>query len=110
MDFVVDNAVALSAILMGVFIIGGLVVLGLTGWMSWKVVRAARTRVEAASAELAAEGDRLQESLTALPDRQAELEAAIASLSRRTAALGVLAASAGNAAQVLRAPLRYIGR
>lgn len=110
MDYVVDNAVPLSAILLGVVVLGGLIVLGLAAWSAWRVVRRAQKRVGVAAADLAAESDRLQASLAALPDRQAELQAAVASLSARIAALGVLAGSAGRAAEVLRTPLRFIGR
>jgi HAMP domain-containing protein len=110
MDFVVDNAVQLSAVTLGVLVVAGLAVLGIAGFRLWRVVRAAQKRVEKAGAELAAEGDRLQASLDALPGRQAEVQAAIASLQRRVAVLGVLSSSAGQAADVLRAPLRYLGR
>ncbi|WP_217921758.1 hypothetical protein [Miltoncostaea oceani] len=110
MDVVWDNAVGLSAILLGLLVVAGLAVLGIAGFRLWRVVRRAQTRVTEAGAALTAEADRLQASLAALPDRQAEMGAAVASLQRRAAALGVLATSAGQAAEVLRAPLRYIGR
>lgn len=109
-DVIVDNAVALSAILLGVLVVGSLVVLGIAGLRLWRVVRAAQRRVGEAGAALAAEGERLQAAVDAMPARQAELQGSIESLGNRAAALGVLARSAGEAAAVLRAPLRYIGR
>jgi hypothetical protein len=109
-DFVVDNAVALSAIALGVLVLAALAVLGIAGWRLWRVVKRAQARVAEAAAVLAAENDRLQAALAALPDRQQELQASIRSLQGRVAALGVLAASAGQAAEVLRGPLRLIGR
>jgi HAMP domain-containing protein len=110
MDFIVNNAVQLSAIALGVLVLAGLAALGIAGFRLWRVVRAAQERVGEVGAQLAAEGDRLQASLAALPDRQAEVQASIISLQRRVAALAVLSSSAGQAAAVLRAPLRYLGR
>lgn len=105
-----DNAVWLSAIILGILVLAGVVVLGLTGWRAWKVLRAAQKRLTAASADLAVEGARLSAATAAMPERQAELQAAIASLQRRAAVLGVLAGSASDAAAVLKSPLRYLGR
>jgi len=45
-----------------------------------------------------------------MPERQAELQTSIEALSRRAAVIGVLARSASEAAEVLRSPLRYLGR
>lgn len=109
-DFVIDNAVPLSAIALGVLVLVGLVVLGIAGLRLWRTIKRVKAKVTAASDLLMAEADRLQESLAHLPDRQAELQDAIASLQGRAAALQVLAASAGDAIQVLRAPLRFVGR
>jgi len=109
-DYVVDNAVGLSAILLGVLVLVGLAVAALAGWRLWRVVRAAQKRVTAAAAELAAEGERLSAAAAALPERQAELQAAIASVQRRAAVLGVIATHASEALAVLKAPLRYLGR
>ena len=44
-----------------------------------------------------------------MPERQAELQAEIASLQGRIAALQVLVRSANEAQQTLRSPLRYFG-
>lgn len=110
MDFVVDNAVALAAIILGVLILVGLVALAVTGLRLWRSVRVAQRQAAWAGAALAAEADRLSAALAAMPERQAELEGAVVSLQRRVAALTVLALHASEAAQVLRSPLRYVGR
>ena len=110
MDYIVDNAVALSAITLGVLVLAGLAIAGIAGFRLWRAVRAAQRRASAAAAELAAESDRLTASLAQLPERQAELQASIAALQRRAAAASVLAGSASEALDVLRAPLRYLGR
>lgn len=110
MDFVVDHAVPLSAIVLLALVLGGLLVLGIAGLRLWRRVRAAQRRVTAAGAELNAELARLTEAQARMPERQAELQAAIEALSRRASVLGVLAGSAGDAIAVLRAPLRYLGR
>jgi HAMP domain-containing protein len=110
MQFAIDNAVALSAIALGVLVLAGLAVLGIAGFRLWRTLTRVKRRIAAASDALLAEADRLQQSLAALPDRQAEVQEAVASLQRRAAALSVLAASAGEAVQVLRAPLRFVGR
>ena len=44
-----------------------------------------------------------------MPERQAELQGEIRSLQHRVAALGVLARSASEALNALRAPIRYFG-
>lgn len=110
MDYIVDNAVPLSAILLGVLVLAGLAVLGVAGWRLWTTVRAVQKRLAVVGAELAAESERLSAQVAALPERQAELQAAIASVQRRAAVLGVLAGSASEALAVLKAPLRYLGR
>jgi hypothetical protein len=109
-DFIVDNAVPLSAIVLAVLVLGALVLLGLAGLRLWRVLRGTQRRIGAAAASLAAEADRLSAATAAMPARQAELQGAIASLGVRVQVLGVLAGSAAEAAAVLRAPLKYLGR
>jgi hypothetical protein len=48
--------------------------------------------------------------MAALPQRQAEVQDAVAALRVRVRVLGVLARAASEAATVLRAPLNYLGR
>jgi Flp pilus assembly protein TadB len=108
-DFVVDNAVALSAILLGVVVLAALAVLALAGLKLWRRTRAAQKRIGRESEALAAQADRLSAALAAMPERQAELQGEIASLQQRVAALAVLAQSASEAQETLRFPLRYFG-
>jgi Flp pilus assembly protein TadB len=106
-DFVVDNAVALSAIFLGVLVLVALAVLAICGLRLWWRTRAAQKRIGRETEALTAQTDRLSAALAAMPDRQAELQGEIASLQRRVAALAVLARHAAEAQKVLRAPLRY---
>ena len=66
--------------------------------------------VTGATGALAAEVAQLQASLDRQPQRQAELQEAIAALSQRVALLRALAAHASVAADISRSPLRYLGR
>ena len=110
MDFIVDNAVGLSAIALGALVIAGLAVAGLSGLRLWRVLKGTERRISGATADLMAEADRLSAALAALPERQQELQGSIAVLSARVRVLGVLARAASEAAAVLRSPLSYIGR
>ncbi len=105
-----DNAVWLSALALLALVLVSLAVLALSGWRLFKVLKATQKRIGAAAATLSAEADRLSAAMAALPDRQAEVQNAVASLGMRVRVLGVLATAASDAADVLRAPLRYIGR
>lgn len=107
MDFVVDNAVALSAIFLGVVVLVALAVLAVCGLRLWRRTKAATKRVGHETEVLTAQADRLNAAVAAMPERQAELQYEIASLQQRVAALGVLARSAVAAQKALRAPLRY---
>lgn len=109
MGFVVDHAVAISAIVLLVLVLTGLAILGIAALRLWRVVKAVNRRVSRAAADLAAEGDALSAALARLPDRQGELQGALADLRGRAALLGVLSKSATDALAVLRAPLRYLG-
>jgi hypothetical protein len=109
-DFVVDNAVWLSALLMLALILVGLLVLGLSGFRLWRVLKATQKRIGAGAAALSAEADRLSVAMAALPERQAEVQDAVARLAVKVRVLGVLARAASEAAAVLRAPLNYLGR
>jgi Flp pilus assembly protein TadB len=106
-DFVVDNAVALAAIFLGVVVLAALAVLAVAGLRLWRRTRAVQKRIGRESEALAAQTDRLSAALAAMPERQAELQGEIQSLQRRVAALAVLARSTSEAQKVLRAPLRY---
>lgn len=110
MDFLDDNAVAIAAIVFGVLALAGLVVLGVAALRLWRVLKVVQRQVARAGGALSAEVDLLSESLARLPERQAELQGSLEVLSRRAAALGVLASHASEAAAILRSPLRYLGR
>jgi hypothetical protein len=109
-DFIVDNAVWLSALVLLALVLASLLVLGLSGWRLFRVLKGTQKRMGAAAASLSAEADRLSAAMAALPDRQAEVQDAVAALGVRVKVLGVLASAAADAADVLRAPLRYVGR
>jgi type II secretory pathway pseudopilin PulG len=108
-DFIVDNAVPLSAIFLGVIVLVALAVLALSGLRLWRRARAAQKRIEREGDALSAQAERLEAAMAAVPERQAELQGEIRSLQDRIAALQVLANSASEAVNTLRAPLRYFG-
>jgi uncharacterized protein YlxW (UPF0749 family) len=108
-DFLVDNAVPLSAIFLGVVVLGALGLLALSALRLWRRVKAAQKRVTDEGEALAAQADRLSAALEAMPERQAELQREMGSLQNRVAALGVLASHASASLRALRAPLRYFG-
>ncbi len=107
MDFIADNAVALSAILLGVVVLVALAVLAVSGLRLWRRTKYAQKRIEPEAEALTARTDELSAALAAMPERQAELQGEIEALQGRVAALGVLARTAGEAQKTLRAPLRY---
>jgi hypothetical protein len=108
-DFVTDNGPALAAIAFGVLVLVGLIVLGVRALMLWRAIKAAKRAVETHLAALTAEADRLSSELARLPERQAELQRAIAVLQSRIGYAKVLAEHAGEAMATLRSPLRYLG-
>lgn len=110
MDFIADNAVAIAAIVFGLLVLAGLVVVGLAALRLWRVLKRVRRHVGRAGDALSAEVTLLTDSLARLPDRQAELQGSLATLQQRVRVLGLLASHASAAAAVLRSPLRYLGR
>lgn len=107
MDFVVDNAVALSAIFLGVVVLIALAILAVAGLRLWRRTRAAQKRIDRETEVLTAKTDQLSAALDAMPQRQAELQGHIQDLQGRVAALTVLAQHAAEAQRILRSPLRY---
>ena len=105
-----DNAVWLSALVLALLVLASLVVLGLSGLRRHASAWSSAPGTGAAAAELSEEAERLSAAMAALPDRQAEVQDAVASLGARVRVLGVLTSAASDAADTLRAPLRYIGR
>ena len=110
MDFLSDNAVAIAAIIWGVLVLAALVILAVAGLRLWRVVKVTQRQVLSAGGALAAEAALLSEALERQPERRAELQDALAALSQRLALLRALASHASEATEVLRAPLRYVGR
>ncbi len=110
MDWIVDNAIALSAGFLGVVVLIALVVLALAGLRLWFRARAARDRIERERVGLETSLARLEASQAALPVRQAELEGRIQSLQVDVEKLKTLVRYAREAEDALRSPLRYIGR
>jgi hypothetical protein len=109
-DFLADNGVPIAAIIFGVLVLAALVVLGVAGLRLWRVIKGVQRDVLRAGGALAAEAALLSESLERQPERQAELQEAIAGLSQRVAVLRALASHASEAAAILRSPLRFVGR
>ena len=105
-----DNAVWLSALVLLALVLAALLVLGLSGLRLFRVLKSTQKRIGAVAATLSAEAERLSAAMAALPERQAEVQDAVAALGVRVRVLGVLTSAAADAAEVLRAPLRYIGR
>jgi hypothetical protein len=109
-DFLADNGVPIAAIIFGVLVLAALVILAVAGLRLWRVIKGVQRQVLGAAGALAAEAALLSEALERQPERQAELQDAIAALSRRVALLRALASHATEAAEILRSPLRYVGR
>ena len=110
MDWLADNGVPIAAIIFGVLVLAGLVLLGIAALRLWRGLKVVQRQLASASGALSAEVERLSESLARQPERQAELQDALAALSQRVALLRVLVSHASDAAAILRSPLRYVGR
>ena len=67
MDFLGDNAVPIAAIIFGVLVLAGLVILGLAALRLWRGIKGVQRQLLRAGGALAAEADRLQESLARQP-------------------------------------------
>jgi cell division protein FtsB len=106
-DFVGDNAVALSAIFLGVVVLIALAILALSGLRLWRRTRAAQKRIGRETEVLTAKADQLSAALDAMPRRQAELQGELQDLQGRVAALAVLARHAAEAQRLLRSPVRF---
>jgi hypothetical protein len=108
-DFVTDNGPALAAIAFGVLVLAGLIVLGVRALLLWRAIKASRREMQGHLDALMAEADRLSAELARMPERQAELQRALAVLQARIGHARVLAEHAGQAVATLRSPLRYLG-
>jgi hypothetical protein len=109
-DFVVDHAVGLSAILLGVLVVTGIAVVVVRGLSLLRSTRRAQARVAEHMAVLNAEAARAQVGMERLTEGQEELARELERLSARLAVARVLARHTSEAVSILRAPLRYLGR
>lgn len=110
MDFVVDHAIALSAIFLGVVVIVGLVIMVVRGVVLYRVAKRAQGRVAEHVAVLTAESDRAQAGLERVTQGQEELTRELDRLGARLAVAKVLSRHVADAMAILRAPLKYLGR
>lgn len=106
MDWLSDNHVWLSAAIVGFIILVALVVLVLRALRLWRAVKAAMRASTEAAELVTAEVDRMNAAVAALPDRQAEVQRAIADLQARVRMLGVLGAAATDFLSAVRWPLK----
>lgn len=106
MDWLSDNHVWLSAAVVGGIILLSLIILAVAALRLWRATSAAMRTTSAAATLLAAEADRLSTAVDALPDRQAELQAALVDLRARTEMLGVLGGRARDLLGAVRWPLK----
>jgi hypothetical protein len=110
MDFLIDHAILISALIALVAIIAGAAFLALRILAMIRTVKRAKRTATVAAGALAADVKRVTDAVGALPQRQAEITAALASLQTSAGAAGVLAKHAMVARRALRAPLMYLGR
>lgn len=113
MTAVWDNLVWLSLAIGAIAVGAGLALAGLRGLGLWRSTRAAQRVVTQASTALTAEVERMNTALAALPERQQEIERAVASLRQRALVLSVVARAAGHGSALLRGPwgyLRYLSK
>lgn len=110
MDFVVDHAVALSAIFLGVVVIAGIATVVVRGLALLRATRRAQGRVAERAAALGTESARAQEGMERVTLGQGELARELERLGSRLAVARVLSEHLTEAVAILRAPLRYLGR
>jgi enoyl-[acyl-carrier-protein] reductase (NADH) len=110
MDFLVDNAVLLSAIICLVAIVGGGAILAWRILAILRTIKRTKKTIGVAAGALAADVKRVSDAVGALPQRQTEIAAALAQLQTSAGAAGIVAKHAMVARRALRAPLTYLGR
>lgn len=108
MDGLLDDPVALSAIFLGVALLAGLAVAGLAGFRLYRTLRRTQRILTERAATLSAEAERITSAVDRLPQRSAEITGSVELLRTRAQAVGVIARAAGEAAVVLRSPMRYL--
>lgn len=105
-----DHPVATAGIVAGVLVLAALGYAGWRGLQVWRLFKAVRSDLMQRVGALQAETGRIEQGLSGLAGRQAEIDAAIKSLAPRVAVLKVLADHAGQAVKTAKAPLKLIGR
>lgn len=109
-NWLIDNAILMSFLVALAAVLAALIVLAVRIRGAYCRVRTATTALSEAGRVLAEDVNRVTAALAALPDRQTEVQQAIADLSQRAAAVGVLARHAMVAQRILRSPLWFVGR
>jgi hypothetical protein len=109
-QWLIDNAVLVAFLAGLVAVLVALVVLAVRMLGAYRRVRTATVALSAAGGALAGDVDRVTAALAALPERQAEVQQAIADLSQRAAAVCVLARHYLVAERILRSPFWFVGR
>jgi hypothetical protein len=110
MDFVVDHAIALSAIFLGVVVLVALVIMVVRGLALLRAARRAQGRVAEHVAVLTTEAERAQAGMERVTQGQEDLTRELDRLGARLAVAKVLSHNLSEAVAVLRAPLKYLGR
>jgi hypothetical protein len=110
MGFLSDHAVLIAGILAAVIVAVAALFALKRGLALKREVGARSRRLGENVSAIEASAHRAEEATSRLPDRQAELQRELEALSRHVRVLRVLADALSTALNVLRAPLRYIGR
>jgi|GEM_PF-6238985 hypothetical protein len=109
MNWILQNAVAVSFLIVEAAIIIAVVVLVLSIRTAIRRIKASSAALSDAGKALAADAQRVADALAALPDRQAEVQLAIADLSTHAAVVGVLARHTLMTHRAIRRPLWFLG-
>ena len=104
-----DNAVLLAFLIGLIAVLAALALLAVRALGAMRRVKTATVALSDAGGALAEDVNRVSAALAALPERQAELQQAIADLRGRAAAAGVLARHTMIAQRILRRPLWFVG-
>lgn len=110
MQWIWDNAVWVAAAIAVVAVLGAIAFAALRGWKLYRAVRAETRRVNTQVGVLTAGADRLQQRVADIQSRPVEMQQSIDQIRRHVAVLSLLGRHAAAAQQVLRGPLRYLGR
>lgn len=109
MDWIVDNAIALSGLVLGLAVLIGLAVLVISVVVFWKRASRARARLETGRLALEESAARLAETKARLEGRQGDLQGQVAAIQADVEQLQILARYALEAESAIGAPLRFVG-